>query len=357
MLRKIVCLLFLLSGLYATAQVTVEAKIDSTELLVGEQTNITLKVSADANRKVQFPIFSNVKELTKGVEVVEESKVDTQRLNEGKRFVLEKKYIVTAFDSSLYYIPPFEVKVEGKVYKSNSLAMKVLTIDVDTLHPNSFFGPKTIMDAPFVWSDWSGLIGMSLLLLIFFVVFFYLFVRLRENKPIIRKVKVEPVIPPHQWAIGEIEKIKSEKLWAQENSKEYYTKLTDTLRSYIERRYGFSAMEMTSEEIVDRLLRTKDDHTIAELRQLLFTADLVKFAKYNTPINENDANLLKAIDFINTTKVEIQEAQKNVKPVVTIEEMQGQRTRMGLRIGVIVIGLVSVAILYFIVKDACNLLF
>ena len=36
---------------------------------------------------------------------------------------------------------------------------------------------------------------------------------------------------------------------------EYYTRLTAILRTYIEKRYGFNAMEMTSTEIIDRLLK------------------------------------------------------------------------------------------------------
>ena len=58
---------------------------------------------------------------------------------------------------------------------------------------------------------------------------------------------------PHLKAMRSIETIKAEKtVTSQMNSKEYYTKLTDTLRQYIKERYGFNAMEMTSSEIIDR---------------------------------------------------------------------------------------------------------
>ena len=68
--------------------------------------------------------------------------------------------------------------------------------------------------------------------------------RIRDNKPIIRKVKVEPKLP-HQLAMQEIERIKGEKVWQKGQSKEYYTELTDAIRTYIKDRFGFNVLKMT----------------------------------------------------------------------------------------------------------------
>ena len=59
---------------------------------------------------------------------------------------------------------------------------------------------------------------------------------------------------------------------------------------------------MTSSEIIEKLLEMQDKEAIADLRSLFETADLVKFAKHNPLMNENDANLINAIEFINETK-------------------------------------------------------
>lgn len=132
---------------------------------------------------------------------------------------------------------------------------------------------------------------------------------------------------------------------ASENAKEYYTKLTDTLRKYIEERYGFSAMEMTSSEIIERLTAAGDQQSLDELRQLFTTADLVKFAKYSTMINENDANLVSAIDFINQTKLENQPVEEVQKPVLSEADQRSQKERRVLKI--VIWGIVSVAVLLF----------
>ena len=140
-----------------------------------------------------------------------------------------------------------------------------------------------------------------------------------------------------------------------ENQKEYYTKLTDTLRKYIEERYGFRAMEMTSSEIIDRLTETQDSQALDELRLLFNTADLVKFAKYSTLINENDMNLVNAIEFINKTKVENQVEEIVEKPQMTQEEVRSVKTRRTLKIIIVTLAVASAAILIFEIYSLYNL--
>ena len=143
---------------------------------------------------------------------------------------------------------------------------------------------------------------------------------------------------------------------SSENSKEYYTKLTDTLRKYIEERYGFNAMEMTSSEIIDRLMSTKDQKSLDELRQLFTTADLVKFAKYSTLINENDANLVNAIEFINQTKLENVPVEEMVKPQLSEEDQRSQRTRRVLKYFITAIAVVCLMIFGYVVFVLYSLL-
>ena len=141
-----------------------------------------------------------------------------------------------------------------------------------------------------------------------------------------------------------------------ENQKEYYTKLTDTLRRYIEERYGFSALEMTSSEIIERLVSTGDNSSLDELRQLFMTADLVKFAKYSTMINENDANLVSAIDFINQTKQENMPTEEVVKPTLSEEDQRSQKQRRVLKAVIGVTAAVTAALLAYVVWQVWLLL-
>lgn len=353
--------LLLLFPLQMQAQVGVEASIDSIEMFIGQQVHVTVTATMKEGAKVEFPVFKPMEHITPGVEVLNSRELGTKEKDADfvERSVV---YTLTSFDDTLYYLPPFRVKIDGKQYESKSLALKVLGIEVDTVHVDQFFGPKDVQDNPFLWSDWSLIFWLSVLMLILFALGYYLYVRMRDNKPIIATIHIVKRLLPHQKAMKEIETIKAEKLTQSENQKEYYTKLTDTLRKYIEERYGFNAMEMTSTEIIERLERalTADEahaETMkSELRQLFTTADLVKFAKYSTLINENDANLVSAIDFINQTKLENVPVEETVKPQLTQEEVRSQKMRTALKWAITAIVVVCAAILTYVVYATYQLL-
>ena len=321
-------ILLLISLTYVTAtalaQVGVEATIDSIQILIGQQVHVTLTATTPVDATVVFPTYKSREQLVAGVEVLTVSEEKKETMDGGQR--LSRIYTLTSFDGSLYYLPPFKVKVNGKEYQSKSLALKVMEVDVDTTKMNQFFGPKDVQDNPFQWSDWSLVFWLSVLLLVLLGVAAYLYVRLRDNKPLIKSFKLVKRLLPHQKAMKEIEQIKADKMVSSENQKEYYTKLTDTLRRYIEERYKFSAMEMTSSEIIERLTQDGDQKSLDELRQLFTTADLVKFAKYSTLINENDMNLVNAIEFINQTKLETPVVEEE-KPQISEADQRTLKAR------------------------------
>ncbi|MBQ0104318.1 MAG: hypothetical protein KBS99_09150 [Prevotellaceae bacterium] len=338
-MNKIITYLLLQFGfLMLHAQVTVDATIDSTQIFIGEQTGITLQVSADAGKSVVFPKYDSLAQIVPGIEVVSALPVDTERVNDGKRMVLTQKLIVTSFDSALYYLPPMKVKVDGKEYQSKNLALKVYTVDVDTLHTDSICGMKAELAPPFTWDDWKPVIWLTLLFLLIVSALIYVSIRLAKNKPILRHIHLRQRIAPHKLAMQKIEQIREDKLVQSEDSKEYYTQLTETLRQYISERFSFNAMEMTSTEIIEHLQRDNDKEAIDELRELFQTADLVKFAKYTTLINENDRNLLTAVEYINKTKIE-EESKPQPKEIVVEEK----RSKMAKAVLIGVIALLAVA--------------
>ena len=278
-------------------------------------------------------------------------------LNAGKRMLVKQEYTITSFDSALYYLPPFEVLVDDMPYRSKALALKVYSVPVDTLNPDQFFGPKSIREVSIIWEDISTIFWLTLLMVALGGLGYYLYKRFKDNKPIIRKVKVEPKLPPHTLALQEIERIKGDKSLRIADPKTYYTELTDVLRTYMAERFGFNAMEMTSCEIIDKLLETNDKDSIRELKYLFETADLVKFAKHSPLMNENDMNLVNAVDFINNTKVEPDPDAKPEPTEITIEEKRSKQGRIVLLGSMVVIGIAVVVILYMVTKEIFNLCF
>ena len=335
---------------------TVEQRIDSLQMLIGQQTILHLKATARKGSKVVMPSFKPQAQIVPGVEVVEQSKGDTMHVGDNQ-MVVSRDYTITSFDEKVYAIPALNVKIDGKNCHGNPLALKVLTVPVDTVHPNQFYPPKTVQDNPFLWSEWSFAFWLSFLLLIVCGAMLYLRNRLKKNKPIIARIRVIKRVPAHEKALKEINDIKQHHSTSnQETQKEYYTHLTNALREYIVSRFGFNAMEMTSTEIIENLRASGDQKMIDELRMLFSTADLVKFAKYEIPMNENDANLVNAINFIDQTKTNELPKEEKIVPTLSSEDQKSQQQRRLIKTLLWIGGFSAVAILGYIIYQVVMLL-
>lgn len=311
-------MLFALAHSTLCAQVIVEAHTDTASILIGEQIQMRVKCTVNAGQKVKFPSYSPQQQIVQGVEVVSNGSIDTLVLNNGKRLELTRRYTITSFDSAMYQIPPFKVEVDGKTYASrNSVGLKVSTVAVDLQHPEKFNGPHAVVEQPFEWSWTMWLCALLCVAMLAAVV--ALAVRLTDPKLITRRVIINPPTPAHITAINNIEQIKRK---PANDVKLYYMELTEALRSYIEKRFGFNAKEMTTNEIVRHLYETNNEEAMTELKSVLETADLVKFAKHKTTLTEQDQSLMSAMSYVQTTK---QEPQELPKPRVVYESLSNKQ--------------------------------
>ena len=343
-------------ALPAFSQVTINASIDSLQLFIGEQTQVKIEVSCPADGELVMPTYSD-NMLMEGIEILGEVKTDTQYLNKRKHMIVTQAYTVTSFDTAFYYIPPFEVLVDGQPYESNSLALMVMTFDVDTANVEAIYPIKDIMKRPLTFVEVLPLGGSIVLVIVLCFLIPFLLTRYRDNKPILRRVTIAPKLPPHQVALQEMERIKEEKSWLRDDVKQYYTELTDALRGYMEERFGFNAKEMTSDEIITKLNEQPDKEWIGELRELFQMSDLVKFAKYKPLINENDMNLINAIDFINKTKVEVTTPAEPEVQEIVVKEGRPTWQKVLLVSGIVLLGLLGAGALYVAIVEVIQLFF
>ena len=165
-------------------------------------------------------------------------------------------------------------------------------------------------------------------------------------------------MPAHVKAVSEIEGLRMAGGPHSEDSKEYYTRLTDILREYINDRFGFNATEMTSDQILEALEESRDKESLNELRDLLSTSDMVKFAKYKPMLNENDRNLLTALEFVNETKIEVSAEELQPKEEETIVEMKRSRgARMALLLAGVAVSVCGAVFLVFAILKLYYLFF
>jgi hypothetical protein len=233
----------------------------------------------------------------------------------------------------------------------------VMSFDIDTTNVEAIFPIKEVMTRTITVVEALPMGGSLLLLIVFCILIPYLLKRYHDNKPILRRVTIAPKLPPYQVALQEMERIKSEKSWQRDDVKSFYTELTDTLREYMEGRFGFNAKEMTSDEIIAHLNQQPDKEWIGELRELFQMSDLVKFAKYQPLINENDMNLINAIDFINKTKVEEVAPAEPVVQEIVVKEGRSKQAKALIIATIAVAGVLAAVALYVAIAEVVQLFF
>jgi len=170
---------------------------------------------------------------------------------------------------------------------------------------NAIADIKTIATDPLTWQDyfdaywhyaaWLWLVALACGLIII--------IYLRFNKKPEPIVEIKEVIPAHIIAFGKLKLLEDEKLWQNNQIKQYHVQLSEITREYIENRFKIFALEQTTEEIMHymRLSELSEDQKRV-LRKLLMLTDLVKFAKESPLANENEQVLKDAYDLVESTK-------------------------------------------------------
>lgn len=281
--------------------ITLKAGADSTHILIGDQLKLRFEITQPRNVTVTFPVFSDT--IIDKIEIIETFPKDTTWLSD-KEIQILQEYLVTSFDSGFYYFPPFDFPINGEFFQdtiqSKPFFIQVFTMPIDTT--KGIFDIKPPYEAPFKISEILPVITYSLLGILLVLAAIYIYLKIRKKEPILARPK--PHIPPHIIAFDELDKLKSEKLWQQGKVKEYYSKLTEIIRIYIEGRFNIMAMEQTSDETIHFFNKNKllDDESFNELKDLLVQADFVKFAKASPLPDENDRNFQLAYNFVRRTK-------------------------------------------------------
>ncbi len=279
----------------------VEVYLDSNSIKIGEQTKITVRAFAPSASKIILPLFSDT--ITKEIEVLSLADQDTSF--EGAQLenkMISETYIITSFDSGFFVIPPQAFMIDDDTVFSEPILLTVNTVSVDTTEAIKEI--KDVIEVEYTLLDkikdnWHYIaLGIAVLGLIAFLIYFFFF----RKKPVEEKPVIVKTIPAHEEALAALNKIKSEKLWQNNKTKEYYSAITDVLRIYIERRFHVPAMEQTSDEIQASFRHVNISLDLKERLHANFKlADLVKFAKEKPLQYENEKIIEDALQFVKAT--------------------------------------------------------
>ena len=301
---------------------TVRAELSADSVAIGDQITISVEVTKDIVQRIDFPIFEEGR-MSERIEVLSEQGPDTLS-RDGRVVKLLKRYLITTFDEGRYSLGRFPIIYADKniidtLYSADSLVFEVGTFAIDST--SALHDIKMPRRVPVKFGEFSLYLLWGLLALAAVVAAVWVVWRKLRRKPVFGHGK--PQEPPHVVAIRELETLHNQKIWQNNKHKLYYTRLTDIIREYIGGRYGVGAMEMTSDEILSAMQECAlPDKSFGDLRRLLATADLVKFAKHIPGVEENEGAYNDAYYFVEDTKPVAENPTAAEGPVA--EEREGR---------------------------------
>ncbi len=295
--------------LYSQNKAELKVKIDSTDILIGDQIKYNIDLKFQKDQKIAFPDLSEF--FPEKIEIVKQSKIDTVFIDNIVN--LQKNVIITSFDTGYYKIPELKsyFKNNNKLDSivSEPMFFKVYSVKIDTT--KAIKDIKAPIEAPVTFKEILPYLLIGIAAIILLLVIIYIVRKIKRKEPILKINK--PKEPPYIVAIRELTKLKNQKLWQDGKIKSFHTKLTDIIRTYLFDRYKVRTYERTSTEILQSLKISdfNDDNSLKLLQEMFYISDLVKFAKYLPIASDNEMCFDNAMKFIENTKLVIEEKNED----------------------------------------------
>jgi len=220
---------------------------------------------------------------------------------QGERGIDRFRAELQAFTTGQHKLPGLDVPYRDSMGNLSRVRTPelVVTIEEMPVDPKGGGDIRGIVGAigPVAWSPWWWVLLFALLSALCFLLW-----RKRERARL--GPPPPPPIPADEEALARLRDLQASSLLASGKIKEFYSAISETLRAYLERGFEVPALERTTSELARDLRKRQGiaSERQIELKELLETCDLVKFAKFRPDITEGEEELQKAIRFIESTR-------------------------------------------------------
>ncbi|MBX2923322.1 MAG: BatD family protein [Chitinophagaceae bacterium] len=275
-------------------QVSVNADVDRSQVLLGEQIRLKLEINASSAQSVTQ--WFNVPDSFNHLEIIEKTPVDSSLEGGIKKYI--QQFTITGFDSGVWNIPPFPVAVAGKTYHTQPVTITVVPVQ---LQDSTYHDIREIINVPEEKTPWwywvAGILSLALI-----AVLVWLWMRSGKKQP----VAAAPTIEKRsalQEALEKLLQLQQENLPAKGEWKKYYSVLSEIVKTYSSKRFTLPALQYTTDELLVNLTAGASRETLGKLAESLRIADAVKFAKYQPGTEQ-------ATKDIHTIEVTLQELDR-----------------------------------------------
>ena len=281
-----------------------ETVMNPKNIMIGDPISLEIKVSVNANPSQIVPIINENSIGT--FRIIEKLGVDT--LFSGGRTVYNFKYQITNFEDSLQFFPPQKIVINSDTFFTTKQDIMVSMPNIDSL--KDVLPIKPIVQIPLSKEELANYLFMSVFLMLLVLLIFWVYIKYIKKEALFDKN--DRVEPPHVVALTQLKKIENDTLWQRGYVKEYYDSISDTIRLYIEKRFGIKALELTTPQIIQNVQHLGlEDAIFQSLKNMLDLSDLAKFAKENPSSENNKKCLEEAYRFVQSTQ-SIQDSNKEI---------------------------------------------
>ena len=283
--------------------INVSANVDKARATIGDKINY--KITVDFPKEVEV-FFPEIKDKVGGLAVKDFYVSDIEK--DDGRTAREFSYVLETYKASSYIIPAFDIKYkemlksEVEVAKTPEIFIEVVTTLDDNASDVRGIKPPVSLSKSYFRLYIIIAIVFGVLALVA-IVLHYIYNRKHQEAE-----TIHVPLPSHQIAYNELESLRAMDLISKGQIKEYYYRLSNIVRHYIENRFKLMAPEMTTEEFLAEMTVTgKLSGVHKELvGNFLEHCDMVKFAAYGPDSREIENSFNSAKKLVDETREVVQ---------------------------------------------------
>ena len=290
--------------------VSITSFIDTAFTTIGSPINYSFIVSKPQDKIVKIDplLFSEVFDIDSiGIEINDQS--------------IEKKYQVVFWDTGSFSLPALFLNVFSKdsVYEyeisSDSLIINVVSIKSKEPGLSSISkGDILPIKDPMIIKNFPFDVFFSLLIIIILFLLILWILKKRRNNILEQNIVDKIFDHPAAIALQKLKEIEIESFSSENEIKEFYIDISYIIREFLENNYYVKALEMTTKEIKENkklFVGVDNDELFDGFFNILYSADMVKYAKQSKKYNNCIDHLNSTINIINDIYSTIENEKNN----------------------------------------------
>ncbi len=273
-------------------------RFDPDTITIGDPVQLSLQIEADESLHIYLDPMEVSEQEHLEVDKPQIKHIRSEDTPTGKARY-EVTYPLRAFAIGTHPLSPITIKYAEADGDNGSIQTPAYRFEVQSVKPPSATEVKEIKGPWSVSPNWFLYILAVLLVMVIVGVLVFLYLR-KQAKPVEFQSEVVPQRQPHAIAYEQLNRIEGMNWVAQGEMKIYHTEISQVIRQYIAARYHIPALELTTQELLDRL--GSEDVPSELVQRLITNCDLVKFARYSPAKPEAHERLEEARRVVDKTK-------------------------------------------------------